>query len=102
MSTTALPVLLKRLYISFAISIANQSMYAPRLPHWKVVHRIVKHLKAHPRCGLFQCASGHLLVENITPSDYAGGLPDRKSTNEIVYSLVKILSREIARSKLLL
>ena len=66
--------------ISFTVSVLSQFMKDPRLPHWEVVIRIVRYLKAHPDCGLFYKANGHLRVEAYIDADWAGSPSDRKST----------------------
>ena len=58
-----------RPYISFAISVLSQFMKDLRLPHWEVVIRIVRYLKAHPGCSLLYKANGHLRVEAYTNAD---------------------------------
>ena len=55
--------------ISFAISVLSQFMKDLRLPHWEVVIRIVRYLKAHPGCSLLYKANGHLRVEAYTNAD---------------------------------
>ena len=52
-----------RLDISFVDSVLSQFMKDPRLPHWEVVIRIVRYLKAHPGRGLLYKANGHRWVE---------------------------------------
>ena len=66
--------------ISFAVSVLSQFMKDPRLPHWEVVIRIVRYLKAHPGCSLLYKANGHLWVEAYIDTDQAGSPSDRKST----------------------
>ena len=66
--------------ISFAVSFLSQFMKDPRLPHWEVVIRIVRYLKAHPSRGLLYKAKGHLRVEAYTNANWAGSTSDRKST----------------------
>ena len=55
--------------ISFAVGVLSQFMKDPRLPHWEAIIRIVRYLKAHPRCGLLYKATGHLWVKAYTDVD---------------------------------
>ena len=55
--------------ISFAVSVLSQFMKDPRLPHWEVVIRIMRYLKAHPGRGLLYKANGHLQVKAYTDAD---------------------------------
>ena len=73
-------LIITRSDISFTVSVLSQFMKDPRLPHWEVVIRIVRYLKAHPDCGLLYKANGHLRVEAYIDADWAGSPSDRKST----------------------
>ena len=66
--------------ISFAISVLSQCMKDPCFPHWEIVIRIVRYLKAHPSRGLLYKANSHLWVEAYIDVDWAGSPSNRKST----------------------
>ena len=58
-------------------------MHSLGLEHFKVVHRILRHiyLKGIPGKGLFFKARGHLQVEAYTDADWVGCISDRRSTS---------------------
>ena len=66
--------------ISYAVSVVNQFLKAPRVSHWEAVTRIIQYIKRQPGLGILYRPNGHLRVEGFTNVDWAGSPSDRWST----------------------
>ena len=58
--------------ISFAMSVVNQFLQAPRTPHWHAMIRILRYLKCAPGKGLLYKDNNHTNIHGYTGADWVG------------------------------
>jgi hypothetical protein len=66
--------------LTFAVSVVNQFMHAPRTAHMDAVHHILRYLKRSLGLGLFYPAGHQSGLSCFTDADYAGSQTNRRST----------------------
>ena len=80
-----------RLDISFVVNILSQFLTTPKLQHWTVCKRLLRHLKGSIGLGLCFTSSPDMTLTVFTDADHAGFKVSRKSTSGIYVFLVSNL-----------
>ncbi|CAL1382351.1 unnamed protein product [Linum trigynum] len=86
--------------IAYAVQIVAQFMSAPRTAHLAAVHRLLRYLQGTRDVGLFLPATGSLVLQAFSDSDYAGCIDTRHSTTAGVFVLVDHSFLGDARSRI--
>ncbi|XP_035551021.1 uncharacterized mitochondrial protein AtMg00810-like [Juglans regia] len=66
--------------ISYSVNKVCQFMHSPKAPHWSVVKRILRYLKATINDGLFFASNSSLTLQAYLDADWGGCPDDRRST----------------------
>ena len=77
-----------RLDLSYFVGLVSQFMQVRRKPHLDVARRILRYVKSTLQYGLFYEARCPIQVHGYTDADWAGSIPDRRSTSGFMFSLM--------------
>ena len=81
-------LLVTRPDISFAVNRVCLYLHAPRGPHWTAVKRILRYVRHTASYGLHLQPAASGLISAFSDADWAGSPDDRRSTGDMLCSLV--------------
>ncbi|XP_019051981.1 PREDICTED: uncharacterized protein LOC109114181 [Nelumbo nucifera] len=67
--------------IAYAVHVVSQFMHPPKIPHMKVVERILRYLKTCPGKGVLFKKHNKIEIKAYTDANWARSIGDRKTTS---------------------
>ena len=75
--------------LSFVTGILGRYQSNPSIEHWKIVKKVLRHVRGTTGLMLTYRKSESLEIEEYSESDFAGDVDDRKSTSGYIFTLAK-------------
>ena len=72
--------------LSYSVGLESQFMQLPRKPHLDAVRRTLRYVRGTLDQALFYAADAPLALYGYTDADWAGSIPDRRSTSGFMFS----------------